>query len=130
MTKETIDLSHREVQEAKREEETNYATSQPPETDVIDNVKKSLAYGEEVVVPILLLLEESRAEVEKEVGRRMSLVEIVSHFSKRKWKEEKDKIRMEARNAILDKIQAKIEVERMTLKCEELQSECWTKDDT
>ncbi|KAL2649248.1 hypothetical protein R1flu_017376 [Riccia fluitans] len=84
--KETIHLSEGEVQEVKREEETNYAegTSQVPETDVVDNYRKSMAYGEEVVVPILRLFEESRAEVEEEVGRQISLVEIVSHFSKGK----------------------------------------------
>ncbi|KAL2633880.1 hypothetical protein R1flu_005359 [Riccia fluitans] len=37
---------------------------------------------------------------------------------------------MEARNATSDKIQAKIEVEQMKLKCEELQSEIRMKDDT
>ncbi|KAL2651488.1 hypothetical protein R1flu_019616 [Riccia fluitans] len=71
MKKETIDLSDEEAQEAKREEETNFAkgTSQALETDIIDNFRKSMTYGEEVVVPILQLLEESRAKVEEEVGR-------------------------------------------------------------
>ncbi|KAL2645230.1 hypothetical protein R1flu_012817 [Riccia fluitans] len=82
--KETIDLSDEEPQEAKREEETNFAegTSQAPTIDDIDNFRKSMTYGEEVVVPILRFLGESRAEVEEEVKRRMSLVEIMSHFSK------------------------------------------------
>ncbi|KAL2654160.1 hypothetical protein R1flu_022288 [Riccia fluitans] len=56
MTKKgMIDLSDEEPQEAKREEETVYAegTLQAPETDDINNFKKSMAYGEQVVVPIL-----------------------------------------------------------------------------
>ncbi|KAL2653370.1 hypothetical protein R1flu_021498 [Riccia fluitans] len=44
-----IDLSSGEEQEAKRKEETNYAkgTLQAPETDIIDNFRKSMPYGEE-----------------------------------------------------------------------------------
>ncbi|KAL2609972.1 hypothetical protein R1flu_028545 [Riccia fluitans] len=116
--KEMHDLSDEEPQEAKREEETIFAkgTLQAPKTDVIDNFRKSMTYGEEIVISILRLLEESKAEVEDEVGRQMTLVEIASHFSKGNWKEEKQKLRMEARNATLGKIQAKIEVEWMRLK--------------
>ncbi|KAL2644893.1 hypothetical protein R1flu_012480 [Riccia fluitans] len=99
MRKDTIDLSDDKLQEAKREEETIFTegTSQIPETDVIDNFKKSMTYGEQVVVPILRLLEERRAEVEEEVGRRMSLVEIALHFSEGKWNEQN--LQMEKRKA-------------------------------
>ncbi|KAL2631496.1 hypothetical protein R1flu_016182 [Riccia fluitans] len=69
--KDTIDLSDDELQEAKREEETVLAegTSQAPETEVIENFRKSMVYDEQVMVHILRLLEESRAEVEEEVER-------------------------------------------------------------
>ncbi|KAL2642963.1 hypothetical protein R1flu_010550 [Riccia fluitans] len=87
LRKDTIDLSDDEPQEVKKEEETVLAegTSQVPEADVIENFKKSMVYGKQVVVPILRFLKKSRAKVEEEVERRMSLVEIVSHFSKGKW---------------------------------------------
>ncbi|KAL2633489.1 hypothetical protein R1flu_004968 [Riccia fluitans] len=60
----------------------------------------------------------------------MSLVEITSHFSKGKWKEEKHKLQMEARNATWDKLQAKDEVTRVKLQYDVLQSELQTKDET
>ncbi|KAL2624354.1 hypothetical protein R1flu_008599 [Riccia fluitans] len=71
MKKYMINLSNDKPQEAKREEKTIFAegSSQIPETDVINNIKKSMTYEEQVVVPILQLLEESKAEVEEEVGR-------------------------------------------------------------
>ncbi|KAL2624138.1 hypothetical protein R1flu_008383 [Riccia fluitans] len=69
MKNDMIDLSDDEPQEVKREETIlAKGTSQIPEIDIIDNFKKSMTYGEQMVVPILQLLEESRAKVE-EVGR-------------------------------------------------------------
>ncbi|KAL2633881.1 hypothetical protein R1flu_005360 [Riccia fluitans] len=55
MTKKgMIDLSDEEPQEAKKEEKTIFAegTLQALETNIIDNFRKSMTYGEEVVVPI------------------------------------------------------------------------------
>ncbi|KAL2612113.1 hypothetical protein R1flu_023805 [Riccia fluitans] len=65
-----VDLSDDELQEAKREEETILAedTLQVPKADVIEKFMMSMAYGKQVVVPILQILEESRAQVEKETG--------------------------------------------------------------
>ncbi|KAL2633488.1 hypothetical protein R1flu_004967 [Riccia fluitans] len=55
--KDTIDLSNEEPQEANYlcQEKTIFAkdTLQAPETDNIDNFKKSMTYGEQVMVPIL-----------------------------------------------------------------------------
>ncbi|KAL2635268.1 hypothetical protein R1flu_006747 [Riccia fluitans] len=130
--KDTIDLSNDKSHEAEKEEETIFTegTLQAPEIDDIENFKKSMNYGKQVVIPILRLLEESKAEVEEEVGRRMSLVEITSHFSKGKWNEEKQKLRMEAQKAMWGKLQAKDEVARVKLQCDVLQSKLWTKDET
>ncbi|KAL2632182.1 hypothetical protein R1flu_016868 [Riccia fluitans] len=53
--RDTIDLSDDKQQKVKREEETVLAklTLQAPETDVIENFRISMVYGEQVVVPIL-----------------------------------------------------------------------------
>ncbi|KAL2632107.1 hypothetical protein R1flu_016793 [Riccia fluitans] len=66
---ETIDLRDGS-QEAKQEEETVLPedTSQLPETDIIEQLQLSLAYGEWIFVPILHILEGNWMQVEAEVG--------------------------------------------------------------
>ncbi|KAL2623788.1 hypothetical protein R1flu_008033 [Riccia fluitans] len=66
---ETIDLSD-ESQEAKKEEEIILAedTLQAPEVDAIEKFQLSMIYDEQVVTPIIRILEESKTQVEEEVG--------------------------------------------------------------
>ncbi|KAL2652432.1 hypothetical protein R1flu_020560 [Riccia fluitans] len=53
--KDTIDLSDKERQQMKREDKIVFAegTLQVPETNVIENFKKSMTYSEQVVIHIL-----------------------------------------------------------------------------
>ncbi|KAL2649557.1 hypothetical protein R1flu_017685 [Riccia fluitans] len=94
----TIKLSDEELQEAKREEETILAedTSQVPEVDMIEKFRMSMVYGEQVVVSILRILEESRAQVDEESRQRMTLTGIALHLSKENRIEEKQQLRTEA----------------------------------
>ncbi|KAL2633948.1 hypothetical protein R1flu_005427 [Riccia fluitans] len=67
--KDTIELSDDEPQEAKREEETvlTEGTSQVLETNMIENFRKSMVYGEQVVVPILRFLEETKPKLKRKL---------------------------------------------------------------
>ncbi|KAL2633955.1 hypothetical protein R1flu_005434 [Riccia fluitans] len=75
---ETIELSN-ESQEAKQEEETALPEDslQLLESHIIEQFCLSLAYGEQIMVPILHIFEGNRIQVEAEVGWRMTFMEIV-----------------------------------------------------
>ncbi|KAL2621323.1 hypothetical protein R1flu_001528 [Riccia fluitans] len=88
-----IDLSD-ESQEAKKEEETVLSkdTLQLTKSDLIEKFRLSLTYGKQIVIPILHILEGNRTQVEVEIGRRMTLMEIALHLSKKNRQKEVQKL--------------------------------------
>ncbi|KAL2623771.1 hypothetical protein R1flu_008016 [Riccia fluitans] len=97
----TTELSD-EPQEAKQEEETilREDTSLLPESQFIEQFCLSLAYGEQIVIPILHIIEGTRTQVEAEVGQRMTLMEIALHLNKENRNEELRKIQEELKKAL------------------------------
>ncbi|KAL2652540.1 hypothetical protein R1flu_020668 [Riccia fluitans] len=88
-----IDLSN-ESQEVKQEKQTILPEDilQLLESDIIEKFCLSLVYGEQKIIPILHILEGNRTQVEADVGRQITFMEIALHLSKENRQEERQKL--------------------------------------